>query len=230
MKTLVALCLVLCWPDDGIAQVSPVTAEGDQNSWTLNYSQTQIMILPVGRNGALMVTLADDEIVQSISSGAPMVWQATTGRLSNTFTVRAMAGANEAPLSVLTNKRSYNFRLSAVAPTRAPYNIRMTYEAAAPGNGNSVEEVPARAQYRIRGNPELRPSAITDDGSKTYIEWGPEQALPAVFALDRLKREEMVNGYMRDDVFTIDRVYERLVFRIDRATATAVREIKKRSK
>jgi type IV secretion system protein VirB9 len=86
-----------------------------------------------------------------------------------------------------------------------------------------VSDTPVRGQYNVRGNRELRPSAITDDGSKTYIEWRPDQAIPAVFALDRLKREEMVNGYMRDDVFTIDRVYDRLVFRIDRATATAVR-------
>ncbi len=35
--------------------------------------------------------------------------------------------------------------------------------------------------------------------------------------------EEIVDGYMRDGVFTIDRVYTRLVFRIDRKVAEADR-------
>lgn len=230
MRNLVALCLVFSWPSAGIAQVGSVAATGDQDAWTLNYSQTQTMMLPVARNGTLTVTLAGDEVVQSISSGAPMAWQVATGAQGNTFTVHAIAGANEAPLSVLTNKRSYNFRLSAVAPTRAPSLIHMTYETAGPVDGPAASEMPVHGQYRMRGNPELQPSAMTDDGLKTYIEWRPDQALPAVFALDRLKREEMVDGYMRDNVFTIDRVYDRLIFRIDRATATAVRETKGRKR
>ena len=35
--------------------------------------------------------------------------------------------------------------------------------------------------------------------------------------------EEVVDGYMRGDVFTIDRVYGQLVFRIDKKRARARR-------
>ncbi|MCE7798377.1 TrbG/VirB9 family P-type conjugative transfer protein [Sphingobium sufflavum] len=78
-------------------------------------------------------------------------------------------------------------------------------------------------RYKLSGNRELMPSAIGDDGFKTYMQWSPEQPLPAVFSIDALGREEMVNGYMRGDVFTIDRVYDRLKFRIDKAQLTARR-------
>ena len=55
------------------------------------------------------------------------------------------------------------------------------------------------------------------------IEYAPGQSLPAVFAIGPTGDEEVVDGYMRDGLFVIDRVHEELVFRIDKAKATARR-------
>ncbi len=83
---------------------------------------------------------------------------------------------------------------------------------------------PAMAgRYKLSGTPELRPVRIADDGTHTYVVWSPEQALPAVFAINAVGAEEMVDGYMRNDVFTIDRVHKQLVFRIDKKLARAER-------
>jgi len=79
------------------------------------------------------------------------------------------------------------------------------------------------AQYKLSGNRSLLPNSISDDGVRTHIQWGPSQSLPAVFGLDERGGEELVNGHMRDGTFTIDRVYARLVFRIDDAKASARR-------
>ena len=83
--------------------------------------------------------------------------------------------------------------------------------------------VVTRPQYRVTGEKALRPESIRDDGVHTYLIWHPDQALPAVFAINASGDEEIVDGYMRDGVFTIDRVYAKLVFRIDRKTAKAER-------
>lgn len=56
-----------------------------------------------------------------------------------------------------------------------------------------------------------------------YLEWAEDQALPAVFAVNAQGEEEMVDGYMRQGIFTIDRVHNRLVFRIDKKRARAER-------
>jgi type IV secretory pathway VirB9-like protein len=77
--------------------------------------------------------------------------------------------------------------------------------------------------YRLKGAVSIRPARIGDDGSKTYIQWDDDQPIPAVFALDNRGREQIVDGYMRGDLFTIDRVYQRLVFRIDKDRAEAIR-------
>lgn len=78
-------------------------------------------------------------------------------------------------------------------------------------------------RYQLTGATELRPVQIADDGTHTYIVWSPDQALPAVFAVSTVGTEEMVDGYMRNDVFTIDRIHQQLVFRIDKAFAKAER-------
>lgn len=78
-------------------------------------------------------------------------------------------------------------------------------------------------EYRVTGNRAVRPSRIVDDGAKTFVEFHPDQALPAVFGIGPTGGEEVVAGYMRDGVFVIDRVYPALVFRIDQAQATAQR-------
>ena len=63
-----------------------------------------------------------------------------------------------------------------------------------------------------------------DDGVRVYMRWSPEQELPAVFSLNSRGQEEMVDGYMREGVFTIDRINTRLVFRIDKRVARAERK------
>ncbi len=82
---------------------------------------------------------------------------------------------------------------------------------------------PLNTNYRISGTKALRPSRISDDGLHTYIEWSEDQALPAVFAVSAVGGEEMVDGYMREGIFTIDRVNRELVFRIDKKWAKAER-------
>jgi len=87
---------------------------------------------------------------------------------------------------------------------------------------NGTDQV-MTGRYKLSGAIELRPTKISDDGTHTYIVWAPDQALPAVFAVNATGAEEMVDGYMRNDIFTIDRVYQQLVFRIDKKLARAKR-------
>ena len=92
----------------------------------------------------------------------------------------------------------------------------------------AIHEAAAPGRYRLSGATELRPAEISDDGVHTYIRWMGDQDLPAVFTLNRQGEEEMLDGYMREGVYTIDRINARLVFRIDRRTARADRIVKRK--
>ena len=103
-------------------------------------------------------------------------------------------------------------------------------ELAAAGAGPAAMPSPPAPMvgYKLSGEKSLRPVQIGDDGVHMYLQWSADQALPAVFAINPQGGEEMVDGFMREGVFTIDRVYPELVFRIDKKAAKAVRIIPKR--
>lgn len=109
----------------------------------------------------------------------------------------------------------------------APLYLRIMLPSAPGENGAERSSAAPQAVWKLTGNRELMPASIRDDGTKTYLEWNADQAIPAILAIDRLKREEMINGYMRGSIFTIDRVYDHLVFRLDKVSAEARRKVVK---
>jgi type IV secretory pathway VirB9-like protein len=115
---------------------------------------------------------------------------------------------------------------SAESMSRNAFSARNS-ETGGYGNAAQINAGVGKAQpvaaYRLSGEKSLRPVRIGDDGTHMYLEWDEEQALPAVFALNALGEEEMVDGYMRSGVFTIDRVHRDLVFRIGKKRAQAKR-------
>ncbi len=125
-----------------------------------------------------------------------------------------------------TPGRSYNFDLRVEKSHAAALLVRIVDGNLAPqgmmqsGADYALSEV---WNYKMRGDREVRPEKVSDDGSKTRILYNPGQALPAVFAIGPTGEEEVVNGFMRDGEFVIDRVYEVLIFRIDRNKAKATR-------
>ena len=110
------------------------------------------------------------------------------------------------PLCLVGTGCSYSkFAAQSVAPPTGDQNVK-TY------------------QYRLKGDKSLWPIAMYEDGGKVHISWSATQAIPAVFALSDVGGEEMVDGYMRrGDVFVIDRICPRLIFRIDKVEAVAER-------
>ena len=115
-------------------------------------------------------------------------------------------------------------------PRTGTRNYELAAQAAASGQPNDAAQSagganvgPLAGSYRLSGEKSLQPARIGDDGVHMYLEWSEEQALPAVFALNDFGEEEMVDGYMRQGIFTIDRVYAKLVFRIGRKRARAER-------
>ncbi|MXO84367.1 hypothetical protein GRI35_13405 [Altererythrobacter aestiaquae] len=129
-----------------------------------------------------------------------------------------------ARMLVQTNRRDYRFSVQTAFGLSAAYLVKFTFaEADSTTTFAGPESTGKRWAYRLRGDRVVRPAEISDDGLRTRILFGAEQALPAVFAIGPGGDEEVVNGYMRDGVFVIDRVYSELVFRIDKEKATARR-------
>ena len=82
--------------------------------------------------------------------------------------------------------------------------------------------------YKFRGDKALFPLAMSDDGRRTVITWGEQNALPAIFAMNDGRHERLVNGRMVGNDYVIEGAAIRYKFRYGKAEATAFRQMPKR--
>jgi type IV secretion system protein VirB9 len=214
------------------AQVKPQPGTGDPRIQGIDYAPEQVVTLQGTPGYELTVELSPDEQVENVALGDSGAWQVTANRRGDHLFIKALQSGVSTNMTVVTTVRLYNFELVPLSgPTGdMPYTIRFRYPGTADQNAGDEDAASAagKGRYVLSGDKELRPSAISDDGRHTYIQWPRDRALPAVYAIGGDGQETLVNGMMRDDIFVIDSVAEKLVFRIDdhvaRAERRAVRE------
>ena len=227
-SVLLCLGMLLAFTPVG-AQVRPQPGPGDPRLQTIVYDPAQIVQLRGAPGYQLTVQLSPDEQVQNVAVGDSGAWQISVNKAGDHLFIKPTQAGSTTNMTVITNVRVYNFDLvplSAPAPDMA-YTIQFKYpaaeEAGAAEPGKPTAAVVAANRYRTDGDRALRPSAISNDGIRTYISWPPDRALPATFAVGDNGEERLVNGSMRGDRFVIDGVPTKLVFRIDQRVASAVR-------
>lgn len=210
------------------AQVFPMPGPETPRIQTADWRPGEPLVLTALPQTALTVMLEPGETIQRATLGGSPAWEVSVSAESDSFQITPLASAEPANLTVQTDRRAYSFLLETGVSLQAAYLVRLQF-----GGGSTFAQAQAGQSafdltgldwtYRLRGDQSVRPAAIRDNGQKTVIEYAPGQALPAVFAIGPTGDEEVVDGYMRDGLFVIDRVHEELVFRIDKAKATARR-------
>jgi type IV secretion system protein VirB9 len=175
----------------------------------------------------LTIMLEPGQSISSVTPGDGDDFKIRVAADRGSFMVLPTPEARTGTLGIATQDRTYTFVLRVEASHAAALVVRFVDPPEFDQASSALAELhPVSLEswrYRLRGDREVRPANVTDDGYKTRISYAPGQALPAVFAIGPTGEEEVVNGYMRDDVFVIDRVYGELVFRIDKDKATARR-------
>ena len=211
------------------AQVRPQPEPGgDPRIQTVAFAPDQVVLIEGSPGYHITLELSPDERVETVALGDSSSWQVTANRRGDLLFVKALASGVTTNMTVFTNVRTYNFDLAPVSTGQMAYTVRFTYPPTAAAE-EELADPAAEGRYRLGGDKALRPSEISDDGVHTYIRWPKDRALPAVYAVTDSGAEMLVNGMMReDDLFVIDSISRKLVFRIDGNTATATRQRKKR--
>lgn len=220
------LALVAC---PVLAQTSPVDGAPDGRFRTIDYYRGGPFTIATAPESTQTVLFAPGERITAVILSNPQAFQVSVAPASDSIAFRAASPTSSAIVNIRTDQRQYELDLvpaNAGAGT-VPLVISFSYGAAAPVSRPSSPPPPPlllpEIAYAISGSRALRPVTIGDDGRKTYIAWRDDQPIPAVFALGPSGAEEMVNGYVRAGTFTIDRVYDQLLFRIDREVTIAKR-------
>jgi type IV secretion system protein VirB9 len=218
----VALALIAA---PAVAQVRPTPGPGDPRIQTVDYSPDQVVQLSGAPGYQLTVEFGPDEQIENVAVGDSAAWQVTPNRRGDHLFVKPLQSGVSTNMTVVTSVRVYLFELAPLfgASADMAYTVRFRYPGSETATAEAAPTGAVEGRYRVSGARELRPSRIGDDGTHTYIEWPAESALPAVYALNDAGQEMLVNGAMRDDMFVIDSVVPRLVFRIDQHVARADR-------
>jgi len=217
---LALLCALVSAPS--LAQV-PRPLDLDPRIETLEWRSGVELPLRTTTGGNVTLIFGPGEAVQSVSVGDPAAIMVDVAPQADSLVVRTLRRPASGAISVRTQLREYRFNVIAGPANDVAYVVRFGTAVAgsAPQPAMILPQGAAAEHYRIKGETGLRPKRISDDGAKTYIEWGDDQALPAVFALNALGEEETVDSYMRQGVMVIDRIYPKLIFRIGKRTAEA---------
>lgn len=212
------------------AQMPPWVGAGDNRIQAIEYRNNQVVRIRASPGYQVTVELAPDERVTSIALGDSSTWQVVANKAGNLLFVKPLQADVATNMTVITDVRTYNFDLVGVAEVSSdlPYAIRFTYPSLigmGPSMPGSVQSGKVVGKYRLHGHGALRPGTIHDDGIRTYIDWPVNGPLPAVYSRDEDGRETLMNGNMRDNLFVIDGVFDRLIFRVDNHRARADRVV-----
>jgi type IV secretion system protein VirB9 len=218
-----AILLLVSTPGIAAAQQSPTPSFDDPRLQTVAYDPARPVRLVAYANSTLTVMLLPGDRIENVTLSDPAAFEVKVANPGDGLNIAPLQPAGTATLLVDTSVRRYEFHLATGDGLAAAYLVRFV-DPRGPARPVVAAAQPAvTGTYRLSGERTLMPSRIGDDGQRTYLEWGEYQSLPAVFGIGANGEEEVVDGYMREGVFTIDRVYGELVFRIDKKRAKARR-------
>ena len=224
MRRLALLAFALCAALPAAAQIRPVAGAGDPRLQIVDYDANQVVQIQAAPGYQVTLQFGADETIENVAVGDSAAWQVSANRNGGHLYIKPLQLV-PTNMTVVTNVRVYAFDLVPL-PGPTPdmaYTVRFQYPSAPGPLQTASAELVVEGRYRLSGEQSLRPSRISDDGQHTYIEFPREAAIPAVYAVDERGNESLVNGMMRDDLYVIDAVVPRLIFRIDQHVARATR-------
>ncbi|MER9580919.1 TrbG/VirB9 family P-type conjugative transfer protein [Mesorhizobium sp. M0276] len=223
MKTTTTILLSLLLTTS-MAHAELVARPGrlDPRVRTLPYSSEQVFLV-TGTYGMVTTILfgADEEITQVVA-GDTVSWQILTSANRRSLTLKPMEKDAPTNLSVVTSKRTYSFDLR-VNDTRSMHNqtykLRFTYpedaglrgtaemwkqaqDAQKNPNIQNIRRDKVNYDYGFKGGDSAKPLWVFDDGLKTFMKFTGD--VPAIFIVDRKRRESLVNYRREADYIVID--------------------------
>lgn len=197
----------------------------DTRLQTVPYDPGSPVRLVTFPDAPLTVILIPNDPIEGAQLSDRSAFEVSIVGRSDSLAIKPLRPDAVATLAVNTRARRYQFQITTGRGLTAAYTVRFLNPQSPPAPTAIQPAFPTApsGNYRLTGDKVIRPARIADDGQRTFIEWDPSQSLPAVFGIGASGAEEAVNGHMRSGIFTIDRIYTDLVFRIDRSEAKARR-------
>ena len=219
MRYLLALALLVL-----TAARLPEPGATDPHIQTIGYVADEVVLLQGALGWQVMIEFDPEERIENVSIGDALAWQVTPNKRARILFLKPLVKNATTNMTVVTDRRRYAFALQTTARfTTTPWVVRFQYP---PETVEAVDEAPAspppalNLAYLIGGNADVRPTRVWDDGTMTYFEFAPEQAMPAIFANGPGKDESLVNSLTRGRIIVVQQRAGRFTLRSGERLAT----------
>lgn len=222
------------------AAQTPKSLGYDSRVQYVNYNPDNVVNIRTKIGYATLVQLQEGETVKNdensgIGMGYGKAWDLTVkGR--NLF-FKPIKHNPDTNLLITSNKRTYIFHVGLVKGKMAPtYLLRFNYpgeenyrrqqqierEAAAAAVLRAAQSSKSAAadynrNYWGRGDSELAPTEVFDDGRFTYLRYNNAKSLPAVFKVNSDGSEAAVNSHVEADTLIVHETAKNFVLRQGKA-------------
>jgi len=227
VKRLAAACILAALATPVAAQLAPSPSFDDPRIQTVVYQPGAPIRLVSFPDSSLKLLFHSGETIERVVLSDGSAFEASVVGYGDAIELTPQRGDASASMRVETNLRVYEFNLDTGEGLAAAFMVRMVPGQDQPAAAHAPAPDATITNYRLSGDREIRPDSIFDDGIRTYIEWHPDRALPAVFGVGPDDDEEVVAGFMREGVFVVDRIYPELVFRFNKERAKARRQVER---
>lgn len=231
------LLSALLAPVSALAQAAPATASAppppsvqtDTRVRTVAYAPDAIVQLGGCLNFQTMIHLGEDEHIDNVGIGDSSKWQVIPNKRGDLLFVKPLSQDAYSNMTVVTDKRVYNFELRTDAPSdcsggNVVYELRFLYPpdpatpaaGAAPGSppGDGLPSPQKRnTDYTYTGASDLIPLRVFDDGQSTFMRWADGVATPAIYAVGQDGSESLVNYGQKGDYLIVEQVARAFVLR-----------------
>lgn len=231
--SVIAVALTLASAVPAFAEKSPRPAATDARISFLTYNEYQVYKVVANYGYTVTIEFGPDEVIETISAGDSISWQIVPA--GRRLFIKPMERDAHTNMAVVTTKYTYNFDLDAIeqkeAPTTQTYLVKFRYAEAAgivstpaaslpktpaipsPVGSRDLISAPRKASdfnfdYRLKGDKEIMPTFVFDDGVFTYFQFADKrnQALPAIFFVDKDGNESVVNYRMEGEYMVVERL------------------------
>src|SRR5690606_6177293 len=183
-----------------------------------------VVVKVEGRAGVqATIRFDEDEHIENVAIGDSQKWQVTPNKRANLLFVKPLEERAMTNMTVVTDRHTYLFDLVASPTHRNPvYVLAFTYpeepeevqqaeSPIVPEGPNAIELAAAIDPYAVvdpaelnfawaqKGDRNLLPGQIYDDGNATFITWPAGSPIPAILIKDHKGNEGPVNYAVRGD-------------------------------
>ena len=215
----------------------PVAAPHEQRIVRYTYSPDLIYRIYTHPMRHTHIALGDDEgLKETPVVGDSIQWRITGGP-TNLY-VKPVRDDIETSLTLITNKRTYQFQLIASGKNKTLYQkvsfdypdreaqirlmqdqamVRVQAENARLGSqvlSSSIHPDELDFNFSVKGNASFAPTSVYTDGTFTYLRMPSTQDTPAVFLVDDEGAISLINFRTKPNLIIVERVAKKLLLKL----------------